>query len=373
VVKILYVHRGAEIAGANRALLNLFERLDRSRFQPVSLLPQKGPMETELRVRNVPYHVCDVISPTLTGGRSSQLKATWSLARLLRKEAVTLVHANTAAAYHLSSLAAKLLGRKRLCHLQLTPQPGALERSFRIPPHAVITCSHSMLAENADLLARICPSAIRRAIVNAVDTDRLIPGPPSERLLQELRLAPGTRVVSILGQVSERKGHPRFVEMAKALAAEFPRTRFLVIGSDLKTAGAYEHQMKDYARDLGVDGIVSFLGFRSDTGDLIRASDVIVLPSRDEGLPLSLVEAAACAKPIVAYHLPGVAEAVLNGQTGIVTAPNLTELVQAVGKLLREDTLREQMGTAGRRHMEENFSLAAQTAHIQNLYAELLA
>jgi glycosyltransferase involved in cell wall biosynthesis len=261
---------------------------------------------------------------------------------------------------------------KRICHIQLTPEQATLERCLRVPPHVLIFCSQALLTQNNDLLRRLCPRTSCCVVVNSVDTDRLCPGPPPGELVEELRLTPGQPVVSLIGQVCERKGHPHFLEMAGKLRAEFPQARFLVVGSDLQTGGAYQRQMEQYAQRLGVADVVSFLGFRTDVGDLIRASDVIVLPSRDEGLPLSLLEAAACAKPIVAYQTPGVDEVVLDGRNGFLTPHNAAALASAVGQLLHEPHTREQMGQAGREHMEKKFSLKAQVEAIQSIYDRLL-
>src|SRR5207249_2818165 len=90
------------------------------------------------------------------------------------------------------------------------------------------------------------------------------------------------------------------------------------------------------------------------------------------GLPLALVEAAACAKPIVAYRIPGVDEVIVDGRTGFLTPPSVPALVDAVRRLLTSRDLREQFGTGGRDHVVRAFSLAGQVAAVQDIYDELL-
>jgi glycosyltransferase involved in cell wall biosynthesis len=370
--RVLYVHRCEKISGGNHVLLSLLDKTDRSRIQPWSIVPKSGPLEAELERRQVPYKICDVIGPVTEGGRWSQIKALCDLAQFLVRRRIQLVHANTAAGYHLVSYACRSLGIKAICHLHLRPQISQLRRALRIPPHAVITCSRALLEENRAAFAEICPTTKLRAIPNGVNANEFSPAPPSPRLCSELALREGELVVSIVGQISARKGHPAFLEMAALLRDRFPHARYLVIGSDLERKGEYQREMEALAGHLGVAGVVRFLGFRNDVVDLMRASHVVVLPSVDEGLPLSLLQAAACGKPIVAYRIPGVAEVVHDGRNGCLTEHRALDLAEAVGSVLADAEYRERLGAEGRRMAVETFSLDAQVRSIHDLYDEVL-
>ena len=128
----------------------------------------------------------------------------------------------------------------------------------------------------------------------------------------------------------------------------------------------------EYAAKLGIADQVLFLGFRSDVLDLIRISDVVVLPSHAEGMPMSILEVGACAKPIVAYRIPGVDEVVEDEKTGFLTPENdIMGLAQAVKRLLVNPELKEKIGQSARRHIEGNFTLKRYTQSVEVLYDAL--
>jgi glycosyltransferase involved in cell wall biosynthesis len=151
------------------------------------------------------------------------------------------------------------------------------------------------------------------AVENAVDTMRYRPPQDVGQLRRSLEIEVTSQIVTIVGSISERKGHRDFLDAARLILARRPRTLFLVLGDDLEGNGAYRLVMEEHARACGIADRVRFLGFRTDTADWIAASDVIVLPSLKEGLPLSLAEAHGCAKPVVATRIDGIPEIVEDG------------------------------------------------------------
>jgi glycosyltransferase involved in cell wall biosynthesis len=209
-----------------------------------------------------------------------------------------------------------------------------------------------------------------RVLPNFADTRRHSPGPPSPRLVEELDLARASHVVTVVGQLCERKGQGDFLAMAARLSGEFPRARFLVVGDDLSPAKEYRVWLQAESSRLGLADAVRFLGFRGDVEDIVRASDVVALPSSFEGMPLSLLEAASCGKPIVAYAIPGVTEAVADGETGrLVPRGDVGALAAAVREYLADPPLRASVGAAARARIEREFSLEVYVARLEGLYA----
>ncbi len=180
-------------------------------------------------------------------------------------------------------------------------------------------------------------------------------------------------VVTIVGSVSERKGHRDFLDAAKGVLLRRPSSLFLVVGDDLDGKGAYRLAMEEYARKLGIAEHVRFVGFRSDTEAWIAASDVIVLPSMKEGLPLSLAEAHGCGKPVVATRVDGIPEVVEEGVTGFLFEPHdVAGMAAALTRLLEDVPLRIRMGAEGRQRSERIFSQKAHAAKVQQIYDRLL-
>jgi glycosyltransferase involved in cell wall biosynthesis len=370
---ILYIHNSAQMAGGNRVLLSLFEHLNRDRYRAVSILPASGPMEQELRSRAVPHRVVP-FEPALTGGRAQALLLLWRLSRALRQEKIQLIHANDSLCYRHASIAARLTGAQRICHLHFPPVHAALAWSLRVRPHALLTCSKDM-GRQLQEAGLACLSGVPVVPVeNGIDTELYRPPADIRQLRRSLEIDTEAQVVTIVGSVSERKGHRDFLELAKVVLVRRPRTLFLVVGEDLEGNGAYRVAMQEYARALGIAASVRFLGFRSDTARWVAASDVIVLPSLKEGLPLSLAEAHGCGKPVVATRIDGIPEIVADGVTGFLFEPHDVEgMSTAVTRLLSDPALEAEMGAAGRRRAESIFSQRTHAAKIQALYERVLA
>jgi glycosyltransferase involved in cell wall biosynthesis len=211
-------------------------------------------------------------------------------------------------------------------------------------------------------------------VENAVDTVRYRPPQDVGQLRRSLGLEGNPQIVTIVGSVSERKGHRDFLDAARQILGRRPLTLFLVLGDDLEGKGAYRLAMEEYARVLGIAERVRFLGFRADTADWIAASDVVVLPSLKEGLPLSLAEAHGCGKPVVATRIDGIPEIVEDGVSGFLFEPHdVAGMSAAVTRLLEDEPRRIEMGAAGRQRAERIFSQRAHAAKVQEVYERLLA
>jgi glycosyltransferase involved in cell wall biosynthesis len=171
-------------------------------------------------------------------------------------------------------------------------------------------------------------------------------------------------MVVTTAQLRAHKGHEYLLRAAQ----ELPDVRFLLAGE-----GPEREPLQALARSLGVDDRVEFLGFRPDVRELVRQCDLFVLPSLDEGLPLSVLEAMMAGKPVVATRAGGTDEAVLDGVTGIVVEPrDVGGLAAAIRAVLDDPALATRMGAAGRARAEEKFSSAAMGDAVLRVYAELL-
>ena len=127
------------------------------------------------------------------------------------------------------------------------------------------------------------------------------------------------------------------------------------------------------AVDLGLADRVRFLGWRPDVADVLQAADVVTLPSRAEGLPLAVLEAMACARPVVATPVGGVPDAVVDEVTGLLIPPDdRHRLAAAILRLLRDRDTAGRMGAAGRRRVEESFSLEGFASGVEAVYRDLL-
>ena len=207
-----------------------------------------------------------------------------------------------------------------------------------------------------------------RIVPNGVDVERFKPTGNSE---SRRRFGLGDEpVVLFVGSLIPRKGLPFLVEAAKKIVKQQANTKFLIVGE-----GPLKSQLTDSLKAANLLGNFSFLGnFKDEVlTDVYNCADVFVLPSIQEGQGIVLLEAQAAGKPVVAFDVGGINEAVRNRETGLlVERGSIDGLANALLKLLGDKTLREKLGDNGRRFVSENFTWDICAQRMLNVYREVL-
>lgn len=373
--RVIYIHNSSKVQGGNKVLLGLIERLNRDRFAPACILPGRGPMEQELAGRDAPVHIVPLDRAFASRSRTDALRCTLAFARVFLSVRPALMHANGVMSYRYASLSARVGNIRRVCHIHHPGEVFGSDWGFRVRPDVVITGSRFMYEEiSAHLLQLPAPPRVTQ-ITNAVDTDAFCPPRDRAQLRAEADLGRYSFLAVIVGSVTEHKGHRLFLQMARRLVDIEPKAGFLVVGEDMKNDGEYRREMQAYAATLGIAANVVFYGFASDelTQNLMAASDVFVLPTREEGFGLALAEAQACGIPVVSTAVGPIPQVVADGETGIlVPEGNLAALTDAVVSLLKDPNRRQAMGAKGRERAVRLFGPDRYTREVEELYAETL-
>jgi glycosyltransferase involved in cell wall biosynthesis len=172
-------------------------------------------------------------------------------------------------------------------------------------------------------------------------------------------------LVCTLARLHPQKGHKYLLQ-----AATHVLDAIFVLAGD----GPERSRLEELCLNLGLKDRVRFLGHREDIPQLLAACDLFVLPSLYEGLPLSVLEAMASGKPVVATKVGGTDEAVVHGSTGIlVPARNVTALAASIAAMLRDRTMATRFGEAGRKRVAQMFSAEAVVRGVSEVYDELSA
>jgi glycosyltransferase involved in cell wall biosynthesis len=288
------------------------------------------------------------------------------LSRLLRQERPQIVHASSSKAGVLGRLAAAATGvpiRFFTVHgWAFSAYSGLTSFLYRIADRlmAPLTTVTICVSENelaAGLEAGTCNAERTLVIRNAVD----LSATPRSR---------HDRPIPRLIAVGRLKAPKDFMTLIRAFAALPDGSFEAVVVGDGPDRGAVEAEI----RALGLDECVRLIGERSDVPALLAESDLFVLSSRSEGLPVSVLEAMAAELPVVASSVGGLAELVLDAETGILVPPGDTPaLAAALGRLVEDRELRRRLGAAGRARAETFFDLASfRRAHVE-LYERQLA
>lgn len=180
-----------------------------------------------------------------------------------------------------------------------------------------------------------------------------------------LGLYPSRKYLVFVGRLTTIKRPERLIDLARFLKDNDPDSWLLIAG-----AGEMLEPLSAQAKKEALP--VSFLGWRKDIGAILSASDIAVLCSDNEGIPLTLIQASQAGLPIVSTHVGSVSDIVINGTTGLLTEVSSKGLIEGVSRLLDDPALGQRFGKAGEERAREFFSSRAMVERHQRLYSQSL-
>jgi glycosyltransferase involved in cell wall biosynthesis len=191
-----------------------------------------------------------------------------------------------------------------------------------------------------------------RIVPNGVDTQRFRPTKECRKIKHQIGID-NNLCVLFVGRLIPRKGLPFLIEAAKEIIKEFSQTMFVIAGD-----GPLKNNLLAHLERINLSGNFAFLGDVNEKvlPALYNCADVFALPSIQEGQGIALLEAQATGKPVVAFNVGGVKEAMLDKETGLLVKPDSHELADAIMKLLSNWSLREKMGQKGQEFVSSKFS-----------------
>ena len=224
-------------------------------------------------------------------------------------------------------------------------------------------------AGNRDILTEKygMPGEKLTVIHNGVDCSRCeIDAQRLAQLKAEFAIPDGCLVLTSVGRLVEQKGHQYVISALQILAKERYPLVLVLVGE-----GPLQAFLKQHAEKLGVAESVRFVGFRTDVREILCITDIFVLPSLNEGFPLTLLEAMAAGKPIVATRVTGCTEAIVHQQTGLLCNPaSPDQLAEEILFLLTDPSQRAEMGRRAREAALENFDQRVMIKKTRQLYLD---
>ena len=203
-------------------------------------------------------------------------------------------------------------------------------------------------------------------IHNGVDLQRYDHQDPCCTLHEEYGLPEGSPIVGVIARLEPEKGHPTLIEAWPAVVAAVPDATLLVVGE-----GSRRDALEEQAKELGVERRIVFAGRRDDVPAVTAALDVAVLPSYREALGLTVLEAMALSRPVVASSVGGIPEMVEDGVTGLLVPPrDPAALAAAIVRLLRDHPLADMLGRAGHDLVHERFCIELMVREVERIYDE---
>lgn len=382
-IKILHVT--AVDATVKAFLLPLIDRLIEQGYH-VEVTCSNGPGVPDLEFRGYTVHKIDIkrkISPV------SNLRSLWQLYRLMREQRFDIVHVHTPVAAALGRLAAWAARVPVIIYtvhgFYFHEHMPAWKRRPIIWAEKFLGCITDVVftasQEDAATAVKeaICSKDKLTWIGNGVNIRRFSPEPGVNGTRSTFGLDPRDKVVGFVGRLVGEKGLKELLEAMSEVIKVVPEAKLLLVGDtldsdrDTKTKQAFSSLL---ARN-GLAAHVLFTGFIEDIPRVMKAIDVFVLPSYREGLPVSVMEAMASGRPVVATDIRGCREEVVPGSTGLlVPVKDPAALASAITIILSDPELAARMGAAGRRRaaelFDERFALDKQVKAYARIVSEKL-
>jgi glycosyltransferase involved in cell wall biosynthesis len=184
------------------------------------------------------------------------------------------------------------------------------------------------------------------------------------RFREELGIADNVTLVGIVGRLTEVKNHEMFLESVARVGLD--NVRYVIIGD-----GSLRASLEAKARSLGIEKQVIFAGSRKDPEYFYPALDIVALTSRNEGTPLTLIEAMANARPVIATLVGGVVDLVGDDRGLGVRPYDVDAFAAGLGILIKDKMLRDKLGRSGFEFVEKNYRKERLLKDIEDLYGEL--
>ncbi len=287
------------------------------------------------------------------------------LAGLIRREHVDLVNTHSSVDAWLGGMAARLAGVPvvRSRHVSI-PIRRRLNPVYTLLADRVITSGETI--RRLVIAAGVSPGKVVSipAGVDLADFSR----PAGDRIRGEF--GPGRPVIGSIAMFRGSKGHDLLLEAFDRLRGQFPEARLLLVGDGIRRTW-----VESLVRERGLEGRVTFTGFREDVPDLLGAMDCFVLAStRTEGVPQSLLQAMAAGIPVVASAVGGIPEVIEDGATGLlVPQGDPGALAEAVGTVVKDPESARRRAEAARALVGAQFSRERVMERLATLYMELIA
>lgn len=386
-IRVVYYDEGGwppnVLGGGQLARLNLMAHLDPESFQPILLTSRDGDLAAAARERGIEVAVRPVLPAFRRFPRQSLFRNPHHLARTLWRGGAAalrlssalkaleadIVHPNENLSRAVTLLGRPLHGVPAVTHIDNEWNKGLTDQVMG----RLFTRGFDRLIAVSGPVRRIAEGYTgNRAKIVTIPTgfrlDRFEDLDP-QRLRQLVAAGPEELLIATVGRLVDFKGQRLVLEQLAGLREALPPFRYVLIG-----VGPDRDRLEAYARELGLDGAVEFLGHREDVPDLLSGLDLLVQPSLTEAFPLAVVEGPLAGTPVVASDAGGAGEILEQGGLGwLVPAGAAAPLREAMREALALSSReRRAIGERGRASARERFALETSVRRVEAVYRSVL-
>lgn len=384
--KILYLHAGAEMYGADKVLLELIKGLDKSVFEAHVILPTTGVLVSALedvgaKVSVIEYPVLrrKYFNPKgILNYFVDYLKYSKQLLKYVQDQKIDLIHNNTTAI-----LEGIYLKRKAKVPLvwhvhEIIVKPKLISDfiNFLMGRYAdrIVTVSNAVLSHIEK--SPFIQTSQTKVIYNGVDSERYYPQSETDKNhhKEKLGIPKTAKVIGMIGRVNSWKGQADFLSAVTPILEKNQDTYALMVGGVFEGEEWRMEDLKQKVKSTQLSERIILLDFQKDTTSLYNIFDIFVLPSTNpDPLPTVVLEAMACGKPVIAYRHGGVTEMVKEGQNGLFAdVGNSNNLRAKINELLDDTSKIERFSMYSRQRQLEHFSLESYITSFTKTYLTII-
>ena len=381
-IKILFLHTGAELYGADQILLTIVSNLDKNIFEPIVLLPKDGPLVKKLEENHIRYQI--MFYPIIRR-KYFNLKGIYhymkeyfssckSLLKFVETEKIDLIHNNTVAVLEGIYLKKKT-NVKLITHVHEMIEHPKLIAKFLYQIHLKY-CTQMIVVSKAvkSYIEAITKHQSKKIVIihngiNPVSFDESL----KEKYYQEFGLPRDAKVVAIVGRINAIKGQEHFILAMEKLIQKKNNVYGIIIGDAFQGQEWRMDELLKVIHEKKLDDSIKLCGFRKDILQIYQIIDLLVLSSiQYDSFPTVVLEAMSCGIPTVAYRCGGVEEMITQEENGIlVEQGNIEELSRSIESFLTNAEKYERAEKEAKRIFNHFFTTNHFIEKISKIYIDL--
>ncbi|MFH1855697.1 MAG: glycosyltransferase [Candidatus Omnitrophota bacterium] len=375
MIKILHIITASEqnkgVGGAETLLLAMLKEINRDLFKFVIAYSSKGPLIKEFIEAGADVVPFDTYSQL-------DLMAIKKLIDLIRIKDVNLIHSHQPRFDFLACIAAKITKTPFIFtrHLSISESPiNKVKKIIFLMVDKLVTVrlADKIISASksiADDLIQKENASKEKSMVIYAGLDLKVYDKYIEigKIRKEFSIDSEVPLVGMIGRINAQKAHQYLLQAATEVIRGIPNAKFLIVGD-----GPLRKKQEKLAEDLGINTHIIFTGQRKDIPEIMADMDIAALSSLTEALAVVNLEAMVMRKPVVSFDVGGVAELVVDNETGfLIISKDTRAFANAIINLIKDKDKAKKMGIAGRKRVEENFTLELMVKKHEELYSSIL-
>jgi len=385
---ILFLHQSAELYGSDKTILLFISNLDKTKYNPIVILPFEGPLKTELEKNNITVIIAPILKlyrkmftpKGLLNFYKEYKEGMETLEQLHAKYNFALVYSHTLAVL-IGILFAKKHHIKHLWHVQeILAKPVIINKAFKKILNS--RHNHKVIYDSKETMRFWIEGDHNLTqksdfIWNALDVSQM--NVISKEMIEDVRknylkVSKETIVIALVGRINSWKGQPLLLEAFNLLQKDYSQIKLVYIGAPPPKQDFFEDDLRAKISSYNLDDKVSIIPFQLDIHPFWAAIDIAVVPSTEpEPFGMVAIEAMFHQKPVVAANHGGLTEIVIPKETGFLFQNNNAEsLASNIEELIKDEQKRNLFGSNGKRRVHETFSLDQHVEKFEKVFEELI-